>query len=136
VTLKAKLVAGTTKAAECKFCGKTFACNAGRVRKHIIICEQCPPVLREWAKEKEAVGEKRREKNHVTKKLELQIEQDIDNDVQQTITGIFHGAANAKAICDDAVCGRICGTLGKFADAEKAPFVKLVKTLIKYAPRD
>jgi hypothetical protein len=34
MTLKAKLVAGTTKAAECKSCGKNFACNAGHVRKN------------------------------------------------------------------------------------------------------
>jgi hypothetical protein len=28
----------------------------------------------------------------------------------------------------------ICGVLGKFADAQKADFVKLITTIIKYAP--
>ena len=48
--------------------------------------------------------------------------------------GVFRGASNAKAICDDANCAWICGVLGKFADAQKADFVKLITTTIKYAP--
>jgi hypothetical protein len=123
VTLKQKIHNGTTKAAECNSCGTALAGNAGRMRVHMIKCEACPTDLREWARAKEAAGEKRREHNHITKKLELRIEEDEDNDLQQTITGIFRGAANAKAICDDAMCAWVCGTLGKSADTEKSDFV-------------
>jgi len=46
----------------------------------------------------------------------------------------FNGVSNAKAICDDAVCSWICGTLGTFGDAQKPDFVKMVRSIIKYAP--
>jgi hypothetical protein len=48
--------------------------------------------------------------------------------------GVFRGTSNAKAICDDANCAWICGVLGKFANAQKADFVKPITTTIKYAP--
>jgi hypothetical protein len=114
VTPKAKLLHGTTKAAECNSCGKTFTGNAGRVRLHYIKCESCPAWLREWAKEKEAAGEKRREHTHTTKKLIDLIETDEDKDVQQTITGAFTGTTIAKAICDDAVCALDLWHSGQF----------------------
>jgi hypothetical protein len=51
------------------------------------------------------------------------------------VVGVFRGASNAKGgICDDANCAWICGVLGKFADAQKADFVKPITTAIKYAP--
>lgn len=58
----------------------------------------------------------------------------VVTDAQQAVVGVFRGASNAKAICDDANCAWICGVLGKFADAQKADFVKLITTTIKYAP--
>ena len=62
------------------------------------------------------------------------LDEEVVTDAQQTAVGVFRGASNAKAICDDANCAWICGVLGKFADAQKADFVKLITTTIKYAP--
>jgi hypothetical protein len=99
VTPKAKLAHWTTKAAECNSCGKGFACNAGRVRLHYIKCQSCPAELREWAKEREAAGDKRRKHTHTTKKLIKLLDEEVGTDMKQTIAGVFRGASNAKAVC-------------------------------------
>jgi hypothetical protein len=62
------------------------------------------------------------------------LDEEVVTDAQQTAVGVFRGASNAKAICDDVNCTCICGVLGKFADAQKADFVKLITAIITYAP--
>jgi hypothetical protein len=70
----------------------------------------------------------------VTKKLIKLLDEKAVTEVQQTIVDVFRGASNVKANCDDAICAWICGVLGKFADAQNVDFVKLITTIIKYAP--
>jgi hypothetical protein len=136
VTLKAKLVHGTSKAIECNHCLKVFAGNAGRVRDHLAKCPSTPEPDRAWAREYNAdLQAKALHKASVLNLLD-KIDGDEDTEFQQTLTGVFAGAKSATGKCNEAVATWVAETLAAFSAVEKPSFINMLATIRKYAPPD
>jgi hypothetical protein len=134
VTALAIVKSGNCKKIKCNSCDKIFAGGSLRITEHYIKCYGTSEQLREWARQKKAVHDSVSKDKSIVKSMDALLEDAEDCEKEGTISKSMNKITTRTDLCHKAVSDWIFNTMQSFNDTEDNNFIKMIDTLIKFAP--